>query len=359
MEEEKDGADKFMSIDKFITELISYHEQIKQLKASEAHYKDLAGNLQETLKKYQAIVDHLPLKVFLKDKNSSYLFGSESYARFLGIVPQEIVGKTDHDFFPHDMAEQTLSEERRLMEAGQAEEKEERHTREGRIRVDQTTKIPIKNESGGNMGIVGFSLDITGKKEEEEHLEKINQKLAEFLEARNAELAELKEIREKFQWEQAERRRLEEKLKNSEALYSILFENTGTAVAVVEDNRVISRINTEFEKLSGCSRADVEGTKNWGEVIPNGFSKPTGESAGSPSLISPDPGIHVLKFVGGQNEEKTVSMIATPIPETNRILVSLMDISKYKKAREELNRVMKQVMEVMAEMEKGIRNLDG
>ena len=69
MEEEKNGPDKFMSIDKFITELIGFHEQIKQLKASEAHYRELAGKLQETLKKYQAILDHFPLKLFLKDKN--------------------------------------------------------------------------------------------------------------------------------------------------------------------------------------------------------------------------------------------------------------------------------------------------
>jgi len=44
--------------------------------------------------------------------------------------------------------------------------------------------------------------------------------------------AELKEIREKFQWEQAERRRLEKTVKNVEGLYAILFENTGTAVAL-------------------------------------------------------------------------------------------------------------------------------
>jgi len=47
MEEDKNGIDKFMNIDNFITQLIGYHEQIKQLKASEVHYKDLAGSLQE------------------------------------------------------------------------------------------------------------------------------------------------------------------------------------------------------------------------------------------------------------------------------------------------------------------------
>jgi len=356
MEEEKNGPDKFMSIDKFITELIGFHEQIKQLKASEAHYRELAGKLQETLKKYQAILDHFPLKLFLKDKNLSYLFGSESYARFLGVPSGEISGKTDQDFFPHDVAEQRLKEERRLMEAGQAEEKEEWHTRDGRTRVDQTIRIPIKIESGEAVGIAGFSLDITEKKEKEEGLERKNKELAGLLEARTTEL---KEIQEKFQGEQAERHRLEERLKNVEALFPILFENTGTAVAMIQENRIISRVNREFEKLSGYSRAEVEGTKNWGEFIQNGSLQDMGEPAGSPPMNSPGPGMPVFKFVGRQNEKKTVSLTAARIPDTGSVLVSLKDITNYKKAQEELNRVMTQFRQMMVEMEKAAKDLHG
>jgi len=356
MEEEKNIADKFMGIEKFISELIGYQEQIKKLKASEVHYKDLAGNLQETLKKYQAIVDHLPLKVFLKDKNLFYLFGSESYARFLGIAPQEVIGKTDHDFFPHDVAEQRLSEERRLMEVGQAEEKEERYTREGRARVDRTLKIPIKNESRETVGVVGFSLDITEKKGKEEELERKNKELADSLEAREVEL---KEIREKFQWEQSECQRLEERLKNVEALFPILFENTGTAVAMIQENRIISRVNGEFEKLSGYSRAEVEGTKSWGEFIQNGPLQDMWGPAGSPSLNSPNSGMPVFKFVGRQKEEKTVSMTAARIPDSGSVLVSLKDITDYKKAREELDRIMTQFRQMMVEMEKAAKDLHG
>jgi hypothetical protein len=47
----KNDEDKFMDVDKFIAELIGYHEQIKQLRASENQYKELAGKLQETMRK--------------------------------------------------------------------------------------------------------------------------------------------------------------------------------------------------------------------------------------------------------------------------------------------------------------------
>lgn len=356
MEEEKNISEKFMSLEKFISELVGFHEQIKQLKASEAHYKELAGNLGETLKKYQGIVDHLPLKFFLKDKNLVYLFASESYARFLGIPPQEVIGKTDHDFFPFEVAEQRLNEEKRLMVVGKAEEKEERRTREGRTRVDQIIKTPIKNESGETIGIVGFSLDITEKKEKEEELEKKNRELSNFLEARKAEL---KEIREKFEFKQAERQRLEERLQNVEALFPILFESTGTAVAMIKENRIISRVNREFEKLSGYSKAEVEGTKNWGEFIRNGSLQDIGEPAGSPSMNSLGPGMPVFKFLGRQSEEKTVSMTVALIPDTGSVLVSLKDITNYEKAREELNRVMTQFRQMMVGMEKAAEDLHG
>ena len=356
MEEDKNGVDKFMNIDKFITELIGYHEQIKQLKASEVHYKDLAGTLQETLKKYQTIIDHLPQKIFLKDKNLFYLFSNENYARFLGVDPQKIPGKTDHDFFPFETAEQYLNDDRMFMEKGQPEEKEEKILRDGKERVDQVAKFPIRNDAGEGAGILEISWDITDKKERIEDLERKSMEFARLLEARTDEW---KEICEKFQSEQAERRRLEERLNSLEGYYRILFENTGTAVAVVEDNKVVSRVNTEFERFSGYSRAEVEGAKNWNEFIHNGSPQNMGEATSSPDMISPDPGMQVFKFVDKQNREKTVSMTAARIPDTNRVMISLMDITKYKQAREELNRIMKQFMELMVEMERGVKNLDG
>jgi PAS domain S-box-containing protein len=356
MEEEKNGADKSMTIDKFITGLIGYQEQIKQLKASEVHYKELAAALQQTLNKYQTIVAHLPQKVFLKDKNLFYLFGNENYARLFGVAPQEIPGKTDHDFFPSEVAEQRLNDDRMFLGKGQPEEKEERVLRDGKERVERVVKYPLKDESGEIVGIMGISWDLTENKEKEEALEKRVAELADLLEARNAEW---KEIQEKFQWEQAERRGLEEKLRSLEGSYGILFENTGTAIAVIEDNRVISRINTEFENFFGYSRAEVEGAKNWNEFIHNGYPENRGEPPGSADVNFLDPGMRELKVMDKHNKKKTVSITAARIPDTNKVLVSLKDVTKYTQAREELNRVMKQFMELMVEMEKGVKDLDG
>jgi PAS domain S-box-containing protein len=261
-----------------------------------------------------------------------------------------------------------------FLEKGAPEEKEERYLRDGKEKIEKVVKYPVKNEAGEIVGIVGISWDLSEKKEKEEELERKDRELAalkketeEEMERRDKELAllleahktQLKEIQEKFQWEQAERQRLEDRLKKLEALFPILFENTGTAVAMIGENRIISMVNREFEKLSGYSRAEVEGTKSWGEFIQNGSLQDMGEPTGSPSTNSPDPGMPVFKFVGRQNEEKTVSMTSARIPDTDSLLVSLKDITNYYKAREELNRVMTQFREMMVEMEKAAKDLPG
>lgn len=353
MEEDKNGLENFVSVDKFITELIGYHEKIKQLMTLETHYKKLAGTLQENLDKYQTIVAHLPQKVFLKDKNSIYLFANENYSQSLGTAAQNIPGKTDHDFFPAELAERRLNDDRRFMEAGHFEEKEERHMGEGGVRVEQILRIPVKNESGDIVGIMGISWDITEKKAKEEALERRAIELARLQEVRTAEW---KELSQKYQAEQAKLRRLEEEIKYLQGCYGILFENTGTAVAVIDDSRVISRVNAEFEKISGSPRKDVEGAKTWNEFIPNGYPENMGEPTGSAQLNSLDPGMHV--FVDQQKKEKIVSLTAARIPDTNSVMVSLIDITKQRQAREQLNRIMKQFMEWMDEMERGVRNLD-
>jgi len=75
---------------------------------------------------------------------------------------------------------------------------------------------------------------------------------------------------------------------------------------VVEDNQIVSRVNSEFERFSGYSRAEVEGAKNWSEFILNGDPRNMGETTRPPDMNSLDPGVQVFTFMDKQNREKTV-----------------------------------------------------
>jgi PAS domain S-box-containing protein len=356
MEDENNGTKEFLSIDKFISELMGYHEQIKQLQASEVRYKLLSATLQESLNQYRTVVDLLPQKVFLKDKNSSYPLANESYARALGVSRELVVGKADYDLFPAEKAGESLKEDQEAMATGIPVHHEDRHAGEGGFRVERVVKFPVKDGSGETSGILGISWDITDQKAREEELEKKNLELAGLLGARDEEL---REIRAKLQGEQSECRRLGEKLRDLETLYGLLFENTGTAVAIVAENRVIARVNPEFERLSGHSRAEVEGMKSWDDFVLDGRAENAGGATPSADLTALSPGKQVLKIQDRQTREKAVSMSAARIPGTDRIMVFLTDITGYTLAREELDRALKQFTKCAAEMESGVRGLDG
>jgi len=64
-----------------------------------------------------------------------------------------------------------------------------------------------------------------------------------------------------------ERRQAKEALRDSEQRYRSVFENTGTATVIIEEDEIISMLNTEFEKLSGYSEEEVVGKKRWTEFV--------------------------------------------------------------------------------------------
>ncbi|MCU0651086.1 MAG: PAS domain S-box protein, partial [Candidatus Omnitrophica bacterium] len=56
-------------------------------------------------------------------------------------------------------------------------------------------------------------------------------------------------------------------LRENEDKYRVIFETTGTATAIFEEDKTISLANTEFEQVSGFSKAEIEGKKLWTEFV--------------------------------------------------------------------------------------------
>ena len=67
--------------------------------------KKAEATLRESEAKYRTLLESLPQKIFLKDRNSVYISCSKNYAKDLKIKPEEIAGKTDYDFHPRELAE--------------------------------------------------------------------------------------------------------------------------------------------------------------------------------------------------------------------------------------------------------------
>jgi PAS domain S-box-containing protein len=119
-------------------------------------------------KRYRALIENLPQRIFLKDRNSIYLSCNSSFARELGLEPAQVFGKTDYDLFPAPLAQKRLHDDARIMAAGVPEERDEQRERDGAW-VSKAL-IPLKDDSGQIYGLLGVLTDITSRKRAEEQL---------------------------------------------------------------------------------------------------------------------------------------------------------------------------------------------
>jgi PAS domain S-box-containing protein len=106
-------------------------------------------------------LENLPQKVFLKDKNSVYISCNKNYAKDLGIKSDEIIGRTDYDFFPKELAEKYRANDKQIIESGQEESIREKYIQQGQEITVHTVKTPVKDKSGETIGLLGVFWNIT------------------------------------------------------------------------------------------------------------------------------------------------------------------------------------------------------
>ncbi len=129
---------------------------------------------EETLRKneskYRTLVENIPQKIFLKDKNLVYISCNENYARDLKIKSKEITGKDDYEFYPKEFAEKYRTDDKRIMKSKKTEELDERYIQDGQEYWIHTIKTPVTDDKGNVIGILGIFWDITESKLKEKEL---------------------------------------------------------------------------------------------------------------------------------------------------------------------------------------------
>jgi len=149
-----------------------------------------------------------------------------------------------------------------------------------------------------------------------------------------------------------ERRQAREALKESENLYRTIFENTGTASILFEDDMVISLANKECEKLSGYSKEELEGKKKWTEFIPKDDLVKMIEYHTLRSM-NPDtaPKNYEFHLIDKEGAVKDILLTIDVIPGTQKRVASLLDITNRKKAEKDLKKNEKELKKRVKELE--------
>jgi len=133
-----------------------YIQMLQHLVVSQAH--ELTEN------RFLTLVNNLPQKICVKDFNSVYMISNKSYAEVLGINAIDIVGKTDFDFFPPELAARYQSDDKKVMTEKVVITVEEPYQTKGRDIWIQTTKAPMFDQNGNVSGVVVIFDDITQHK---------------------------------------------------------------------------------------------------------------------------------------------------------------------------------------------------
>jgi PAS domain S-box-containing protein len=143
--------------------------------------KKIESALAEERNLLRSLIDNLPDYIYVKDTRYRYAIDNIAHRRFLGAsTEEEVIGKKLSDFFPPEFVEQFARDDQSIIEKGEilVNREELLIDTTGRRRWHSTTKVPLRNNEGRIIGLVGISRDITERKVAEEKLQQAHAELA-------------------------------------------------------------------------------------------------------------------------------------------------------------------------------------
>lgn len=124
-------------------------------------------------------------------------------------------------------------------------------------------------------------------------------------------------------------KKTEKHLNETENYYRTIFENTGTASIIIENDKTISLVNSEFAKLYGLPKEEIEGKLNCTAFVHPDCQEMMGYYQ-KQRFLDPDsvPRNYEFKFLDYEKKSKDIFNTASIIPGTGKTLLSLMDVSE-------------------------------
>ena len=176
-----------------------------------------------------ALMNNISDSIYFKDKENRFVMVNRAKAEHSDVACKDMIGKTDFDFLPQEIARQSLADDNYIMEFGKPIiDKVEEIIHLNKIKHwVSVTKVPWYDEEGKIIGTIGISRDITIRK------------------------------------------KVEETLRKSQQEFAGLFEGSPQAAIYHDEKGVILNINPRFTKLFGYTLEEVKGKNiNQGIIFP-------------------------------------------------------------------------------------------
>jgi PAS domain S-box-containing protein len=188
--------------------------------------------------------------------------------------------------------------------------------------------IQFLKEVRSRHGKIPFIL-FTGRGREEIVIEALNNGADFYLQKGGNPAAQFAELTHKV--------RMAVEHNQSEKLYRAIFETTGTAMTLLEDNAIISLVNTKFEQLSGFRKSEIEGRRRWTEfVVKEDLERMLVLHRRRLNDEKNTPNQYEFRFITRTGDIRTIFLTINMIPGSKRFVASLMDITELKKMEDVL-----------------------
>jgi diguanylate cyclase len=161
----------------------------------------------------RALAENVPHRIYAKDMQGRFIFANGAVAQGMGVSdPAELLGKTDFDFYPFELASEYNRQEQEVLRHGRSLLNQEEHARYLLLEEEAwlvTTKVAVRDDAGRVVGLVGINYDITTQKAAELALQAAHAHAAETAFRLQGTVARLAlEVKERQRFEQELRHRV-------------------------------------------------------------------------------------------------------------------------------------------------------
>jgi PAS domain S-box-containing protein len=138
--------------------------------------KEREQELQRIHRRFETVMETMSAAVFLKDTDGSYRMMNQACRELFNVADRDIVGLTDDDLLPPDVAEKARTDDRQVIEDDKTVEIEETVPTAAGNTVRLTRKSPVHNDDGEIVALCGVSTDITEQKRHEQELQRLKER---------------------------------------------------------------------------------------------------------------------------------------------------------------------------------------
>jgi PAS domain S-box-containing protein len=297
----------------------SYEELEKRLKDLEQEYLLAKETARESEERYQAFFERSFDIIYVHDFEGRFLDLNNSALTMLGYSRDEVPNLTLRTLLTDDQIPIGLNIVKELRETGSQKGSSEYMVRRkdgGFLWLE--TRSSVIYRGGEPYAIQGVARDITGWKVAQEQLRNIGER------------------------------------------YRTIFENTGNASILVGEDTTILLANSNFEKLSGYSRLEMEGKMSWTVFIADEDLEMM-KRYHVQRRIDPNsapPNSYEFRFKNRFGEMKDIFLTLAMIPGTNESVASCMDITERKRAEEAMCESEERYRSILENMEEAYYEVD-